>query len=205
MKHMLVKTGKVIGMMKKKKIIWTYQLVKMDLGISQNDTQTSEDSLEEQPLYAGTPITLGSGILLTLTFAMSYSLSGEALLHLLELIDAHCITPNLYTTSIAKFKRYFKQLKTLICYHYYCPFCHGLLGDGVNTQNCTYCGLSLQQDAKLKKSLLKYQQKSNQWICSQVSLCNFPEKLSFNYSELQSFYSPLIDVRFDLKSQFWSS
>ena len=120
--------------------------------VTQNDTQTSEDSGEEQPLYAGAPITLGTSILLTLTFAMSYSLSGEALSHLLELIDAHCITPNLCITSITKFKSYFKQLKTPICYHYYCPFCYGLLENGVNTQNCAYCGLSLQQDAKLKTS-----------------------------------------------------
>ena len=72
--------------------------------LSQNDTQTSEDSSEEQPLYAGAPITLGTSILLTLTFAMSHSLSGDALSHLLELIDAHCITPNLCTTPLISSK-----------------------------------------------------------------------------------------------------
>lgn len=71
--------------------------------LSQNDTETSEDS-EEQPLYAGAPITLGASILLILTFPMSYSLRGGAMSHLLELIDVHCITPNLCRTSITTFK-----------------------------------------------------------------------------------------------------
>ncbi len=105
----------------------------------------------EQPLYVGAPITLGTSTLLILTFAMTHSLSGEALSHLLELIDAHCITPNLCTKSITKLKSFFRQLKTPLCCHYYCPFCHGLLEAGVNTQECPYCGLSLSQD-NLKKS-----------------------------------------------------
>ena len=117
--------------------------------LNQNDSNISDDG--EQPLYVGAPITLGTSTLLIVTFAMSHSLSGEALSHLLELIDAHCITPNLCTTSINKLKSFFRQLKTPLCYHYYCPFCHGLLEGGVNTQECPYCGLSLNQD-NLKKS-----------------------------------------------------
>ena len=122
------------------------------LHVATENEPGSSNKDEEQPLYAGAPITLGTSILLILTFAMSHSLSGEALSHLLELIDTHCIKPNLCMTSINKLKSYFRQLKTPLRYHYYCPFCHGLLEGGVNTQECAYCGLSLFQDTKLKKS-----------------------------------------------------
>lgn len=117
--------------------------------LNQGDSNMSGDG--DQPLYVGAPITLGASTLLIITFAMTHSLSGEALSHLLELIDAHCITPELCTTSINKLKSFFRQLKTPLCYHYYCPFCHGLLEGGVNTQECPYCALSLNQD-NLKKS-----------------------------------------------------
>ena len=99
---------------------------------NQIDPNRTDDG--EQPLYVGAPITLGISTLLIVTFAMTHSLSGEALSHLLELIDAHCISPNLCTTSINKLKSFFQHLKTPLCYHYYCPFCHGLLEGGVNTQ-----------------------------------------------------------------------
>lgn len=45
--------------------------------LSNNDTLASED--EDKLLYPGAPITLGTSILLLLTFAMSHSLSSEAL------------------------------------------------------------------------------------------------------------------------------
>lgn len=69
--------------------------------LSQGDSSMSGDG--DQPLYVGAPITLGASTLLIITFAMTHSLSGEALSHLLDLIDAHCITPNLCTTAINKF------------------------------------------------------------------------------------------------------
>ena len=118
--------------------------------LSSNDTLPSQD--EDKLLYPGAPITLGTSILLLLTFAMSHSLSSEALSHLLELIEAHCIVPNLCATSITKLKSFFRQLKTPLYYHYYCPFCYGLLEGGPDTEECPYCGLSLKQEGTLEKS-----------------------------------------------------
>jgi hypothetical protein len=99
--------------------------------------QREDDLAEEQPLYDGAPITMGTSIFLLMSFAITHSLSGEALSDLLELISVHCKKPNLSTQSVYKFKSLFRRLKTPLRCHYYCIFCHGLL-EGPDAVLCRY-------------------------------------------------------------------
>lgn len=71
-------------------------------------------------------------MLLTITFALSHNLTGEALTDLLSLIACHCKTPNLCTLSVRMFKKHFENLKRPLVCHYYCKFCFALRVD-VNT------------------------------------------------------------------------
>lgn len=123
-----------------------------DKAAKQTKTETCEDLPEDQLLYDGAHITLGTSVLLIMTFAMTHSISGAALSNLLDLIDVHCKKTNLCATSIHKFKNFFCQLNTPLCCHYYCQFCQGLLEDGLSISTCPYCKKTLEKDLKLKKS-----------------------------------------------------
>ncbi|XP_028517453.1 uncharacterized protein LOC110247556 isoform X1 [Exaiptasia diaphana] len=122
--------------------------------------QTSNESLGlvaverndrcESLLYDGAPITLGSSMLLTITFALSHNLTGEALADLLSLIACHCKTPNLCPLSIRMFNKHFENLKTPLVCHYYCKFCFALRVD-VNTFQCREC-LSIMDKEQASKS-----------------------------------------------------
>lgn len=96
---------------------------------------------EDQPLYDGAPITMGSSMLLLMPFVMKYSLSGAALSDLLDLISAHCKIPNHCARSVYQYKGCFRDLKTPLRIHYYCKFCNGLLEGPVVV--CPYCKKAL--------------------------------------------------------------
>lgn len=53
--------------------------------VEKNITSTLNDSL----LYEGSPITVGESLLLTITFALTHNITGEALVNLLSLINKY--------------------------------------------------------------------------------------------------------------------
>jgi len=60
----------------------------------------NECSDENKPLYRNAPLTVAESLLLVVTFAIRYTLSGSALNDLLILISLHCISPNLCRKSL---------------------------------------------------------------------------------------------------------
>lgn len=68
--------------------------------------QGNENSDENKPLYRNAPLTVAESLLLVVTFAIRYTLSGSALNDLLILISLHCIRPNFCRRSLHQFQNF---------------------------------------------------------------------------------------------------
>ena len=93
-----------------------------------------EDSDEHKPLYRNAPLTVAESLLLVVSFAIRYTLSGSALSDLLILISLHCISPNLCRTSLHQFQHFLRSVKNPLVYHWYCSHCF-LLVDERDTES----------------------------------------------------------------------
>lgn len=91
-----------------------------------------------RPIYQGAPISVAVSLLMILTYAMTYHLSGEATADLLVLIELHCISPNLCSKTLKMFTDYFRTLRTPIEFHHYCCECHHYYGV-VKAARCPGC------------------------------------------------------------------
>lgn len=89
----------------------------------------NECSDENKPLYHNAPLTVAESLLLVVTFAIRYNLSGSALNDLLILISLHCISPNLCRKSLHQFQHFFRAIKNPLVYHRYCSYCFLLVDD----------------------------------------------------------------------------
>ena len=89
---------------------------------SDND-QESDDSDSPMYIYEGARLTVAESLLLTMTFAVTYNLTGEALGSLLVLLNLHCWQPNKCLTSLYKFRKYFENLKNPLKIHRFCSYC----------------------------------------------------------------------------------
>ena len=77
--------------------------------------QGYENSDENKPLYRNALLTVAESLLLFVTFAIRYTLSGSALNDLLILISLHCISPNLCCKSPHQFQHFFDQSRIPWC------------------------------------------------------------------------------------------
>ena len=91
------------------------------LDSSFEESSTTDDL--NKPIFEASQITLATSILLTVIFALKYSLSGVALADLLTLISLHCSIPSLYKFSFTAFQRLFHDLSTPASMHKYCSHC----------------------------------------------------------------------------------
>lgn len=82
-----------------------------------------ESDGSDSPLYEGARLTVSESLLLTMTFAVTYNLTGEALSSLLLLLNLHCLHPNKCLTSLYKFRKYFENLKNPLKFHRFCSYC----------------------------------------------------------------------------------
>lgn len=98
------------------------------------DDKESDDG--DSPLYDGARLTVAESLLLTMTFAVSYNLTGEALGSLLLLLNLHCLQPNKCLTSLYKFRKYFENLKNPLKFHRFCSYCFLSVPDA-KAEHCT--------------------------------------------------------------------
>ena len=91
--------------------------------------QENENSDENKPPYRNAPLTVAESLLLVVTFAIRYTLSGSALNDLLILISLPCISPNFCRRSLHQFQHFFRSLKNPLVYHRYCSYCFLLVDD----------------------------------------------------------------------------
>ncbi|PIK52346.1 hypothetical protein BSL78_10775 [Apostichopus japonicus] len=105
---------------------------------------------ENEPIFKGAPITLAESMLLILLFATRHSLTGEGLVDLLTLVSMHCLKPNICTTSLYMFNKFFGQLKSPMKIHKFCKFCMYLLSsESKSVEMCPVCSKDISQDLQL--------------------------------------------------------
>lgn len=102
----------------------------------ESDQNEKEIDHGGDPLYDGARLTVAESLLLTMTFAMTYNLTGEALNSLLVLLNLHCLQPNKCLTSLYKFRKYFENLKNPLKYHRFCSYCFLSIQDE-EAKHCT--------------------------------------------------------------------
>lgn len=121
-----------------------------DDSCSENENEISDDNNNgERPLYSGSNLTLGASMLLIINFALKYSLTGEGLCHLLELINLHCPSECILPRTKKQFWKWFEDVKQPLKFHKYCNNCHLVLSEsdieiGVCPNNS--CGKDLTMD-----------------------------------------------------------
>ena len=87
--------------------------------IDQGSSVTSNDIL----LYAGASLTFSASNIMIMQFKMRHNLTDQSLTDLLNLLKIHCPKPNNVPNSIYHFKKFFRESKYQIKYHYYCTKC----------------------------------------------------------------------------------
>ena len=99
-----------------------------------------EDQAEKLLLYQGARITIAMSMVLIMTFVMRRHLSGAALVDLLSLIEIHCLIPNSCATSMSQIRKFFKNLKQPLEFHYFCSnkACKNYLGV-LQPESCPLC------------------------------------------------------------------
>ncbi|KAK3919910.1 Halomucin [Frankliniella fusca] len=113
---------------------------------SRTGDSTSESEEEGEPeriegdarLYPNARLSVLESVMLVLSLALRFSLTGECITHLLETIELHCPTPNQCITTLYRFKTFFKEIgrETLVL-HYFCESCYSeLAGKDSVCANC---------------------------------------------------------------------
>ena len=91
-------------------------------------TQGKTD-FDSEKVFPDSRITVGSFMILLMTFVVKYSLTGVAVTELLQLLDLLCPSENLLVKSLTAFKKWFEHVKHPLIVHYYCSFCQIGLSD----------------------------------------------------------------------------
>ena len=87
----------------------------METGATDPDAQeipVHEDDVDsdQEPLYNGSTVTLGSIMVLLALFVIKHSLCGEAIEHLLSIFAAALPVSNVLPRTISRFRKYFCHL-----------------------------------------------------------------------------------------------
>lgn len=103
--------------------------VESDESIDENDIGEECHDKRQQPIYSGAKVTLGSCLLLVITFVFKYSMTGQALCDLLRLLTLICPDDSILPDSLHLFWKWFEDVKDPVKFHRYCSSCHMLLTD----------------------------------------------------------------------------
>ena len=96
--------------------------------------------LDQEPLYKGANLTLGSVMVLLVLFVIRHNLTSEALENLLSIIAALLPASSILPSSVSRFKKYFANLKHPFVFHHYCSFCFAYISQrGVKQCTNSHC------------------------------------------------------------------
>lgn len=84
-------------------------------------TRDKNVDADQEPLYNGSSVTLGSIMVLMALFVIK--LSGEAIEHMPSILAAALPVSNVLPRTISRFRKYFCRLKNPFILHKYCTFC----------------------------------------------------------------------------------
>ena len=88
-----------------------------------DDSPNQGKACPETPLFPKATITVGTSMLLILSYSLRHGLSAVALTDLLLLISLHCPAPSFCTKTLALFRRFFRDLKIPMTLHQHCSKC----------------------------------------------------------------------------------
>ena len=89
----------------------------------ESTTEESTDDTDQQPIYAGSRITLGAALLLIQLFGMKYHIPCESMIHLLSVICLLLPHGHSIPNTLNDFRKKFMNLKNQIVFHYFCCNC----------------------------------------------------------------------------------
>ena len=96
--------------------------------------------MDQEPLYKGANVTLGSVLVLLVLLVIRNNLTSEALEKLLSIIAALLPASSILPSSVGRFKKYFTNLKHLFVFHHYCSFCFAYISQqGVKPCTNSHC------------------------------------------------------------------
>ncbi|KAK3729723.1 hypothetical protein QZH41_002051 [Actinostola sp. cb2023] len=94
-------------------------------------------------LYKNARISLNASILMLISYVQKHHITGEAFKDLLQIIEAHCPTPNHCPRSVSKLYDFFENMKGTLKSHMFCSFCKLYRGIGPLEAvdcSCPTCG-----------------------------------------------------------------
>ena len=95
--------------------------------------------LDQEPLYKGGIVTLGSVMVLLVLFVIRHNLTSEALENLLSIIATLLPGASILPSSVSRFKKYFANLKHLFVFHHYCSCFAYISQRGVKQCTNSHC------------------------------------------------------------------
>ena len=97
----------------------------------EDDYELGSETIDEdtEPLYPGAAITLGTFMLLLAVFCTKHSIIGDGVQQLLQIISLVLPNEHKLCTTLYAYKKYFKNLKNPLVYHYYCKHCMANIED----------------------------------------------------------------------------
>ena len=104
-------------------------------GREETSSSKEETDIDQEPLYKGANVTLGSVMVLLVLFVIRHNLTSEALENLLSIIAAMLPASSILPSSLNRFKKYFSDLKHPFVFHHYCSFCFSYIGQR-NVKQC---------------------------------------------------------------------
>lgn len=104
-------------------------------GREETSSSKEETDIDQEPLYKGANVTLGSVMVLLVLFVIRHNLTSEALENLLSIIAAVLPASSILPSSLNRFKKYFSDLKHPFVFHHYCSFCFAYVGQR-NVKQC---------------------------------------------------------------------
>ena len=117
-------------------------------GFSEPDTDNEDGVLENeprifnlenrnQPLYRGAEISVEGSMLLILVLLLHHNLAMECIADIICVLQLHCLSENLVTNSLYKFRKFFNIRNNVLINYYYCSACFGDLRS--LNDNCEVC------------------------------------------------------------------
>ena len=96
--------------------------------------------LDQEPLYKGANVTLGSVMVYLVLFVIRHNLTSETLENLLSIIATLLPASSILPSSVSRFEKYFANLKHPFVFNHYCSFCFAYISQrGVKQCTNSHC------------------------------------------------------------------
>ena len=96
-------------------------------------------------LYEDAPLTFSASHIIIMQFKICHNLTDQCLEDLLHILKIHCPKPNHVPNSLYHFKKFFRESRYQIKYHYFCSKCLQNIDNSDSTCANSSCGISLQE------------------------------------------------------------